>query len=122
MLLGVLAFSGCLRKKAAESPSWSLQQPGAAAAPAGARAGTSQLTVTPETVLIGKVIGVNTAGRFVVLNFPLGRMAAQEQRLNLYRQGVKVGEVKITGPQREDNTVADLIAGEADVGDVARSQ
>ena len=62
------------------------------------------------------------AARFVVLNFPLGKMAAVEQRLNLYRRGLKVGEVKVTGPQREDNTVADLVAGEAEVGDEARSQ
>ena len=49
-------------------------------------------------------------------------MAAAEQRLNLYRRGLKVGEVKVTGPAREDNIVADLVAGEAEVGDEARSQ
>jgi hypothetical protein len=35
---------------------------------------------------------------------------------------LKVGEVKVTGPQREDNIVADLAAGEAEVGDEARGQ
>ena len=71
---------------------------------------------------MGKVALVNSTGRFVVLNFPLGKMAAAEQRLDLYRRGLKVGEVKVTGPAREDNIVADLVAGEADVGDEARSQ
>ena len=71
---------------------------------------------------MGKVAVVNTPARFVVLNFPLGKMAAVDQRLNLYRRGLKVGEVKVTGPQREDNIVADLVAGEAEVGDEARSQ
>jgi hypothetical protein len=71
---------------------------------------------------VGKVALVNATGRFVVLNFPLGRMAPVELRLNLYRSGQKVGEVKVTGPQREDNIVADLVAGEAEVGDEARSQ
>jgi hypothetical protein len=42
--------------------------------------------------------------------------------MNLYRRGLKVGEVKVTGPAREDNIVADLVAGEAEVGDEARSQ
>jgi hypothetical protein len=49
-------------------------------------------------------------------------MAAVGQSLNLYRRGLKVGEVKVTGPQREDNIVADLVAGEAGVGDEARGQ
>jgi hypothetical protein len=80
------------------------------------------LIVTPENALAGKVALVNTVGRFVVLNFPLGKMAAAEQRMNLYRRGLKVGEVKVTGPAREDNIVADLVAGEAEVGDEARSQ
>jgi hypothetical protein len=65
---------------------------------------------------------VNTTARFVVLNFPIEKMAAVEQRLNVYRRGLKVGEVKVTGPQREDNIVADLVAGEAEVGDEVRSQ
>lgn len=77
---------------------------------------------TPENALVGKVALVNAPGRFVVLNFPLGKMALVDQRLNLYRHGTKVGEVKVSGPQREANIVADLVAGEAEIGDEARSQ
>ena len=95
---------------------------GSPAAPAGASTTNQALIVTPESAPVGKVVGVNGPGRFVVLNFPLGKMAAVEQRLNLYRRGLKVGEVKVTGPQREDNIVADLVAGEAEAGDEARSQ
>ena len=65
---------------------------------------------------------MDPAIRCVVLNFPLGRMAVVEQHLGVYRQGQKVGEVKVTGPQREDNIVADLVAGEAQVGDETRGQ
>jgi hypothetical protein len=115
ILLGALTLSGCARKKVADSVS--LPQPRA-----GAPSGAQPLIVTPETVIVGKVVGVNRSGRFVVLNFPLGKMAAPEQRLNLYRRGLKVGEVKVTGPQREDNIVADLAAGEVEVGDEARGQ
>ena len=52
-------------------------------------------------------------GRFVVLDFPVGKMPALDQTLFVFRQGLKVGEVKITGPERDHNTVADLISGEA---------
>jgi hypothetical protein len=58
----------------------------------------------------------------VVLNFPLGKMAAVGQSLDLYRRGLKVGEVKVTGPQRDDNVVADLVTGDAEAGDETRSQ
>jgi hypothetical protein len=115
ILLGALALSGCVRKKVVDSGTQ--PQPRA-----GARSGASPLTVTPEDVLVGKVVGFNAPGRFVVLNFPLGKMPAPERRLNLYRRGLKVGEVKVTGPQQQDNTVADLVAGEAEVGDDARGQ
>ena len=40
----------------------------------------------------------------------------------LFRSGMKVGEVKITGPQRENNIVADLVTGEAQIGDEVRDQ
>lgn len=35
---------------------------------------------------------------------------------------MKVGQVKITGPQRDNDTVADLTAGDAQVGDEVREQ
>ena len=122
ILLGALVSSGCFWKKAAKPGSQSQPRAGAPAAQTEA-AGTFQpVTVTPEHTLAGKVVRVNGPGRFVVLNFPIGSMASTDQRLNLYRQGQKVGEVKVTGPQQEDNTVADLVAGEAAVGDDARGQ
>ncbi len=78
--------------------------------------------VTPETGTTGKVMTYNDAGRFVVLNFPVGRLPALEQQLFVYRNNLKVGEVKITGPQRDDNIVADLTTGEAQVGDEVRDK
>jgi hypothetical protein len=117
-----LVMAGCAKAKPAYQPVAAPARAGAPAAPAGTGATNQALIVTPENVLVGKVAQVNTSARFVVLNFPLGKMAAVDQRLNLYRRGLKVGEVKVTGPQREDNIVADLVAGEAEVGDEARSQ
>ena len=120
ILICALALPGCAGRKAAAPPPAAPRRDAAAAAPARA-AGTNQtLIVTSENVLVGKVAMVNTIGRFVVLNFPPGKMATVEQRFNLYRRGLKVGEAKVTGPQRQDNIVADLVAGEAEVGDEAR--
>jgi len=111
MLLFALALSGCSWMKGAKKPA--KEQPaGAPATPATA----------PVNAMVGKVALVNGTARFVVVNFPLGKMAAVDQRLTLYRHGLKVGEVKVTGPQRGDNIVADLVAGEAEIGDEARSQ
>jgi hypothetical protein len=78
------------------------------------------MIITSQDVLIGKVARVNPALRFVVINFPIGHLPATDQHLNLFRQGLKVGEVKVTTLQYEDNVVADLIAGESELGDEAR--
>jgi hypothetical protein len=118
ILLSAIALSGCAGKKAAKQPARGQPRAGASATPA-----TNQpRNATPGNALVGKVALVNATGRFVVLNFPLGKMAQVDQRLNLYRNGAKVGEVKVSGPQREANIVADLVAGEAEIGDEARSQ
>ena len=121
-LLIALAVSGCTRKIVVDKPVPSQARAGSPAARTSASTTNQSLVIAPENALVGKVALVNTAARFVVLNFPLGKMAVVEQRLNLYRGGLKVGEVKITGPAREGNIVADLVTGEAEVGDEARSQ
>jgi len=66
------------------------------------------------------VVSVNPTARFVVLTFPIGALPGLEKRLNVYRGGLKVGEIKITGPQRDNNTVADIVTGECQIGDEVR--
>jgi hypothetical protein len=78
--------------------------------------------VTPDTSLSAKVVRYNSVGRFVVLSFPVGQVPPTGQTFFLYRAGMKVGEVKITGPQRDNDTVADLTAGDAQEGDDVREQ
>lgn len=63
---------------------------------------------------------VNPTARFVVMTFPFGGVPAVERRLNVYRNGLKVAEVKVTGPHRDNNTVADIVAGEVQVNDQVR--
>ncbi|MGO8674665.1 MAG: hypothetical protein ACLQVX_02195 [Limisphaerales bacterium] len=89
-------------------------------APAVVRSGNKELIVTPDTAPAGRVVKVNQAGRFVVLNYPVGRLPALETRLGLYRRGLKVAVIKIVGPQYDDNIVADIVEGEAAPGDEAR--
>ena len=78
--------------------------------------------VTPDLSLSAKVVSVNLVGRFVVLNFPAGQLPKTGQPFFLYRAGLKTAEVKITGPQQENNTVADLVSGDARVGDTVRDE
>lgn len=82
----------------------------------------STTIATPDTSLTAKVVSYNAVGRFVVLSFPVGEMPKTDDTLFLYRAGLKVGQVKITGPQRNTDTVADLTDGDARVGDEVRSQ
>jgi hypothetical protein len=76
--------------------------------------------VTPATASRGKVSWLNKEGRFVIVTFPFGHVPKADQRLNVYRAGLKVGELKVTGPQREENTVADITTGEAQLNDEVR--
>jgi hypothetical protein len=112
LLLTLMLANGC-------SLFHSQAKPAKAPAPAGTAV---PAIVTPDNSLTAKVVSYNAAGRFVVLGFPVGQMPRLEQTLFLYRNGLKVGEVKITGPQRDINIVADLLTGEAQVGDEVRDQ
>ena len=81
----------------------------------------SSAVVTPDLSLAAKVITVNTVGRFVLLNFPDDKMPKMHQTFFVYRSGMKVAEVKITGPKSDNNIVADLVSGEPKVGDSVRA-
>jgi hypothetical protein len=83
---------------------------------------TNQGTVlTLSSTLTGKVAKANVPLRFVVLDFGLDRLPPLAQRLSVYRQGLKVGELKVTGPVMLNNIVADVVTGEANEGDEVRS-
>ncbi len=78
------------------------------------------LIVTPASGNRARIILVNSSARYVVLNCPFGYMPAVDRRLNVYRGSLKVGEIKITGPQLDTSTVGDIVSGECQVGDEAR--
>lgn len=75
-----------------------------------------------QSVLSGRVKSVNEKAGFVILNFPLGRMPSIGQRLWIYREGNRVGAVRVTGPQMDFNIAADIIEGEAKPDDEARPE
>lgn len=79
-----------------------------------------QVQTGPVIVDTGKVVRVSLVARFVVMTFPIGIVPAIDRRLNVYRKGVKVGEVKVTGPQRDTDTVGDILSGNVEVNDEVR--
>lgn len=120
-LLVVMTCAGCLfGRKHAKQP-----QPAVVAVShptTNAPITADTFTVTPEEGLHGRIASVNTNLRFVVLTFPIGQMPPIDDHLNVYRNGFKVAELKITGPQREDNTVADIVSGDPITGDEVREK
>jgi hypothetical protein len=79
--------------------------------------GTTNDVSNPSFSAIGKIVSANATARFVVISYPLTTIPREGQRLNVYRSGLKVGEVKVTGLRQESNIVADIVAGDAQTGD-----
>ena len=95
---------------------------GRSATAAKSRSPESPAIVTPDSSLEATVVAVNPVGRFVVLSFSGLQMPKAGQSCFIYRAGLKVAEVKITGPQQDNNVVADLLSGDAQVGDTVRDE
>jgi hypothetical protein len=81
-----------------------------------------KVVIHPDLRPVGKVQLVNAQGRFVVMNFLAGQVPALNTHLSVYRDGLKVGDVKVTGPERESDTVGDIMAGEIQVHDEVRAE
>jgi len=79
-------------------------------------------SVTPDLRPTGRVALVDNQARFVVINFPPGSVPPVGQQLSVIHLGLKSGEVRITGPQHDTDTVADLINGDASVGDLVKGE
>jgi len=90
--------------------------------PISSASGNSQKIVTPDTSLAAKVVQYNSTGRYVVLGFPIGQLPKAGQVLFIYRNGLKVAEVKTDTWQRDNYVVADLVTGGAQIGDEVRDQ
>jgi hypothetical protein len=104
----VLLLAGCAHHAPGSNPPPLLRTP-----PPGA-------IIKPDLRPSGRVAMVNAEARFVVISFPPGPVPPTDHRLSVYRNGLKVGEVKVTGPRNENNTVADITAGDVQVHDEVR--
>jgi hypothetical protein len=125
LVLSGVVFVGCHHAKPPQDSATSFQPKKAKMDKAPARQTAAEPVKSPEPLprvsplneFSGKVASVSAELRFVVLDFHLTQLPPVDQRLGVFRQGQKVGEVKITGPSRDQNIVADLTAGEAQTGD-----
>lgn len=116
ILLGAMALAGCARRQV-HPASTGVHFGIPAAAPA---ASGQKLIVTPATGLVGRVEKVNLSSRFVIVNFATGQMPELGRVMAVYRNGLKVGELKMNDLRLDGNQVADLVAGEAAKGDEVR--
>ena len=117
-LMAVL-LAGCAGNRIDPSNPWQTQQ----SFPGGARPKDPVPTrpiVTPSNVVTGRIRTVNPNQGYVVISFPIGAVPPAEHRLNVYRDGLKVAELKMTAMQIDFNAVADIAAGECQAGDEVR--
>ena len=120
LLAVVLTVTGCgwFAKGGSSTPAYA--PPADTNSPSGTN--SNPVIVTPDTSPTGTVARVNSAARFVILTFPVGQMPPVGQLLYVYRHGLKVGEIRVTAPQQDDNTAADIVSGEAALGDEIRTK
>lgn len=111
-----LLLAGCAHHKPAAQPA-----PPVSPAPETSKA-VAKPVIKPDLQVTGQIAMVNAQAHFVVINFPPGPVPQPGQHLNVYRNGQKVGEVAVTGPQREYDTVADIVTGDIQVHDEARAE
>ncbi|MBR5606160.1 MAG: hypothetical protein IKW70_06980 [Verrucomicrobia bacterium] len=75
--------------------------------------GSVRLMTSFET----KIRLVNDNLRFIVLDYSYEPMPPLETRLAVYRDGQRIGMVKVTGPVMNGSTIAIIVEGEPQVGD-----
>jgi hypothetical protein len=115
-LIAALAATGCIFGKHKQPPPNVVDLTGNKAPT------TNTFTITPDQSLTGSVASVNSQLRFVVLTFPFGELPPVGARMNVFRNNAIVGEITITGPAHDNNTVADIVFGEAQKGDEVRAK
>jgi len=85
-------------------------------------AAPNKTSITSINLPAGKIVLVNADLRYVVVDFGPNRRPRPEQKLNIYREGQKVGEITVSAQARDQNFAADIVAGEIRVGDDVREQ
>ena len=119
----VLLLAGCAMSKPDATASAAQAKTARSSKPAAVGRGQkvdSRPEVTLDEAVLGTVVFVDSTLRFLVMDFPVRKLPVLEQRLNVYRNDRKVGEVKVTGPGRDTTIAGDIMVGEVQVGDEVR--
>jgi len=121
LLLAAMSFGCASKPKQPESPfvekTSETKEATQPKEPKGKKDKNSKTVVVPADEVSGKVLLVNDSLRYVVIDFGFGRLPQQDQRLYVYRNGSRVGEVKISGSPKVSNFAADIVTGTVQVGD-----
>lgn len=81
-----------------------------------------EISVRAARILNGRVVNAPPGTGVAVVNFPIGQLPELNRTLSVYRNGLLVGEILITGPQRDDNIAAEITRGNIQPGDEARDR
>jgi hypothetical protein len=106
--VALILTAGCATKSKATAP-----RP--AKTPAVEQASVSQVTLGA-----GRIASVDTAHRFVVVNFRGRTMPPIGSIFKVYRAGNPVGQIRTTEPTRAWLATADILNGELQIGDEVR--
>jgi hypothetical protein len=78
--------------------------------------------ITPLESVFGRVVSVNTQAQFVVVDFFFNRLPSPGQHLAVFRLGRRVGEVRASVWAKGGRMAADILNGDAQVGDDVRAE
>ncbi len=123
VLFFALLLAGCAMSKPDATASAAQAKTARSSKPAAVGRGQkvdSRPEVTLDEAVLGTVVFVDPTLRFLVMDFPVRKLPVLEQRLNVYRNDRKVGEVKVTGPGRDTTIAGDIMFGVVQVGDEVR--
>lgn len=119
ILLACAVLAGCASNKPKEAKA-------APAKPLPQRKATAVVAEPPPKNRVlpftGRIASVNEKLRFVIIDFTSSRRPDLEQRLNVYRVGQKVAEIKVSGPYRNLTVAADILAGDVKYGDEVKAE
>lgn len=116
----MVGTAGCATKEDGYGTS---AQPQASGADGSASQKPAPVIVTPATGNRGRITSVNLTSRHVVVSYPIGiPLPLVEQRLFVYRAGLKVAELRVSKERIDVNLIADITSGECQSGDEVRTE
>jgi hypothetical protein len=109
-----VVVAGCKSNTSArQAPLWSIGQTNLPTTAA-------SLPARRATVIPGRIDAVNARIKYVVISYPLGPLPAVGTSLGVYRNATRIAEVRVTLPQKNNLTAADIVSGECQIGDEVR--